>query len=500
MSAGGLNSVHPSYTAALPDWEICRDTYAGQSVIKDRRGGHCYLPPTEGQWLDGLGPTDQGGIAYHNYLARALFHDTMSDAVEIAIGLLWNKDPKFTIPTQLQYMLERASTCGEGLKQLLLKINVEQLVTGRQGLLLDLPATPTKNPQPYIAWYSAESIRNWDSGRRDDIAYEKLNLVILDETHEERQSDFSWTRKEQYRVLVLGATETNELDGFYRTGIFHEDTGLTFSEDALTTPIINGSPINQIPFVFVNSKDVVSKIDNPPLLGVAHMAVAIYRGDADYRQALFMTGQDTLVITGHSDDNEKKALRVGAGAKICLPNPQAKAEFIGVDSKGLSEQRTSLENLIMMAAQKAGQIVDTRSKQRESGEALKTRLAAQTTTLTQIALAGAKALEDILKIAAAWVGANPDEVRVEPNLDFSMGGLGNDEIKLMAQAKMLGGLITFRDMHSYLVDKGFTKMTFEELIAEMKTDRKLMDEIIYQFPVPEEPSPAKPPAAKTGEV
>lgn len=500
MSGGGVDSIHPSYAEMQSVWQMVRDCYQGQQAIKSRNGGMCYLPPTEGQKIDGMEPEGDGYCAYQSYLTRAFFHDCFSDAVEIAIGLLWQKDPKFTLPPQLEYMISRASTCGQGLKELLLKINVEQLVTGRQGLLLDLPASPTTNPQPYIAWYSAESIRNWDAGRRSDLAYEILNLCVLDESGFVRQPDFSWDIKKQYRVLVLGDVETNELVGDYKVGVFTEEqNNLQFSAEALKTPTINGQPIKQIPFVFINSKDIVSQIDNPPLVGVAEMALAIYRGEADYRQALFMTGQDTLVISGQGDSDSKKKTRVGAGAKIVLSNPQAKAEFIGVDSKGLSEQRLAIEALVMMAGQKAGQIVDMRSKQRESGEALKTRLAAQTATLTQIALAGARGLEEILKIAAVWVGANPDEVTVEANLDFSAGDMSAEEMKYMAQVKMLGGLLTFRDQHKYLVDKNFTKFTYEELIEEMKKDRKLLDELIYSFPVNEEPTPAKPPAQKKAE-
>lgn len=492
-----VEHVHPSYTEMMERWRTCRDTYAGEWAIKDRQQGQYYLPPTEGQRQDGLEYGGYGYHAYQAYLQRAVFHDTMSDAVEIAIGLLWQKDPKYTLTPRLEYMLTRATTEGEGLKELHLKLNVEQLVTGRQGLLLDLPATPTRELQPYIAHYRAESIRNWDAGRKHDSAMDVLNLVILDETCYERQEDFSWELKRQFRVLTLGSPEANELTGVYKWGVFREDDdSLQFDENRMQEIFINNRPVTQIPFVFLNSKDLVPAIDDPPMMGVANTALAIYRGEADYRQALYMTGQDTLVTIG-VQDTKKGPIRIGAGSHINIPNPQGDAKFIGVSSKGLAEQRTALENLMMVAAQKAGQIIDTRSKQRESGEALKTRLAAQTATLTQIAMAGARALEEILKIAATWVGDNPEEIKVEPNLDFTTGGLDPEEIKLMIQTKLLGGPLTFQDIHRYLVDKGFTKLTFDELMEEIKKDRAILDKLVYQFPVNEEPTPAKAPAPKS---
>ncbi|MBD4208505.1 hypothetical protein GUH47_21445, partial [Xanthomonas citri pv. citri] len=48
-------------------------------------------------------------------------------------------------------------------------------------------------------------------------------------------------------------------------------------------PTIRGKTLNRIPFVFINSKDIVARPDDPPLLGLVNLALAIYRGDADYR-------------------------------------------------------------------------------------------------------------------------------------------------------------------------------------------------------------------------
>ena len=51
-------------------------------------------------------------------------------------------------------------------------------------------------------------------------------------------------------------------------------------------------------YQIINSCDVVSDVDDPPLLDLGNACMTIYRSDADYRQNLFMQGQDTFVTIG----------------------------------------------------------------------------------------------------------------------------------------------------------------------------------------------------------
>src|SRR5574337_1294012 len=195
-------------------------------------------------------------------------------------------------------------------------------------------------------------IRNWDSGEADE-GNENLNLVILDESGPVRGADFQWENQTKYRVLVLGKTDTNEAEGavgvYYKQGVFTNATGgsLTYTEDSMVPPLLRGQPLEQIPFVFVNTKDITSEPDEPPLLGLGRLSLAVYRGEADYRQNLFMQGQDTLVViggqskSGGAENGEAKPLRTGAGSYLEV-ELGGDAKYIGVNSQGLSEQRQAL--------------------------------------------------------------------------------------------------------------------------------------------------------------
>ncbi len=465
-----INSKHPLYNYFLDDWELCRDSYKGERAIKEK--GVKYLPATSGQQADGMQNAEAIGMkAYTAYKTRAVYHEYPREAVEKAIGVMWQKPPVIKLPKVLEPLLDKATTKNESLFQLLRRMNEEQLMTGRLGLLLDLPNTPTlANTVPYIAMYYAENIINWDAGTREEVATEVLNLVVLDETAYERNKDFDWELVYKYRTLVLGEADKNETAGSYKYAVF-EGSEATFNEALLQAPVVRGKGLDKIPFVFVNSKDMISEPDTSPLLGLCKLSLAIYRGEADYRQSLFMQGQDTLVVTGSTEES----FRVGSNATIVLPN-QGDAKYIGVSSQGLPEQRQALENDKAIAANKAGNLIDTRSREKEGGDAMRMRVAAQTATYTQIALTAAEALEYILKIAAEWVGANPKEVEVIPNLDFTSETMLGKELLDLTAAKNMGAPISNQSIHKVMQQKGLTEMEYEDEVALLEEEQPTITE------------------------
>jgi hypothetical protein len=480
-----LDAVHPFYDAFKEDWTTQRDLHAGERVVKSKRDK--YLPPTPSMILDGFGcataatKTNVGEKIYEGYVLRAVFPDYVSEAVSVLVGMLHHKPADITLPAVMEPMLESATLEGESLQDLLRRINYEQMITGRIGLLADLPTAPvdpTTNQAvvnmapalPFLATYVAEAIRNWDEADDED-GFISLNLVVLDESGLKRETDFTWKTFKKYRVLTLGNPELNENSGEYKIGTFTDANGanqLVFSEANMAAPMYRGKKLEEIPFVFINTRDLMSRPDESPTLGLGRLVLAIYRGEADYRQALFMTGQDTLVVIGgvrNTDGlpGQDDAIRTGAGSRIDV-DIGGDAKYIGVASVGLSEQRSSLENDRKHATLKSGQLIEGKSKQ-ESGEALSTRLTAQTASLNQIAITGAKGLESILKKVATWIGANPDEVVVKPNMEFGDPNLKVEDIGSLMDARTKGAPISKQSVHQLMVERRLTKMEYE---AEMQ--------------------------------
>ena len=484
-----ITQIHPAYAEYLERWSLLRDCYSGEDAIKE--AGITYLPPTPGQVLDGMGAVgaNAGEAAYQAYKARAVFPDFFSVGIETLIGILNAKETKIELPAELDYLRNKAMLNGEKLSSVIRKIHEQQLIIGRVGLLADLPAVVSTNPEQYIELYNAEKILNWDDGAFND-GFFKLNLVVLDESGYERHDKFNWKKVNRYRVLTLGGIAENEALGSYQCGTTTVNGDL--DTVTLSTPVIRGEPLQEIPFIFVGAKDLSSAPDKPPLLGLAQLCMQIYRAEADYRYTLFMQGQDTLVVVGGIRQSLSElpnmasatnALRVGAGARIDV-EIGGDAKYVGIGATGLPEQRTALENDRNQAAVRTGQLLAPGKMSMESGEALKTRVAAQTATLTSVAIAAAAGLEQLLRIMAAWQGADPDEVKVIPNLDFTNVAIAGQDLVQLLTAKNLGMPMSYATIHAIMVDRGLTKNTFEQEMALIEKDPKRLTEIAAMLAAP----------------
>jgi hypothetical protein len=477
-------------------WQKLRDCYKGEAWIKavdtgDSTKARCYLPATPGQLIDGM-LTHQDG--YKNYLAykkRARFPNYVKRAVEQMVGAMHSQAAVIELPPAMEPLRTLASTSGESLSLLLRRINAEQLTVGRVGLMSDMPKGKTLESMPAIALYSAETITNWNDGQRGNPVIQSLNLVVLNETEKVMNANFEWVEVIKYRVLVIGDVTAAEPMGVYRQGVFLDANG--FDENGLMEPKLRGKTLNKIPFVFINATDLVPCPQMPPMDELADLCLTIYRGEADYRQGLFAQSQDTLVVPGGDPET---TYRIGYGATICPPLDAANpTEFIGTNSAGLPEQRQALENDRNEAKEIAGQMLDTSSRQKESGEALKVRVAAQTVTLKQIALTGGEGLQSMLRIIAEWMGADPAKVNVFPNTEFVEAGMTPAEFLDLQSAREKGLPLSDESVHDLLVENEFTDKKFVAEMAKVMEEKKAKMELM---PQPVTGQPPDVPASQNG--
>jgi hypothetical protein len=473
-----LSDKHPEYTEHLGEWIQLIDTFKGQRAIKSKRLD--YLPATEGMVQDGMtSPTAPGWKDYDAYLMRAHFHDVMKDAVKAMIGIMHEKPAVIKVPKRLEAMLERATLQGEGCQALLRRINVAQLLFARAGLLTDVPEGMDVNTAtPYISLYD-DPIRiiNWDAGRLNE-GLNKLQIVVLDESGYRRQG-LNWKTERKYRVLVC---DPSVVDDSYVTPDEGSTYGVCVKVDDETMPSagdfkypsVGGRTLTDIPFVFIGANDLVPEPEVSPLLGLSNLALAIYRGEADYRQTLYLQGQQTLVIIGGNvDEAAPTQLRVGNKGVIDL-KLQGDAKYIGASADGLGAMRQSLEDDKLAAAQSGVAFLDVSNSQGESGEALRIRVAARTTTVSSIAQAGGKGLEQALKYAAMFVGEDPNEVSVEPVTDFADQTVAGAALLAFMQAKQLGLPLSLRSMHRMMKLNDMTEMDFEQENAQIEEEASSM--------------------------
>jgi hypothetical protein len=461
-----LPDKHPEYVERLGEWLQLSDTYQGERAVKSKRLD--YLPATEGMVQDGMTtPSSPGWRDYEAYLMRAYFHDVVKDAVKAMVGIMHNKPAVITLPPRLQTMMDKATIQGEGLQMLLRRINVAQLLYGRCGLLADAPqGVDIDKATPYLSFYEPMRIINWDAGRLNE-GRNMLDLVVLDESGFRREG-FTWKTERKYRVLTRGGPESLE-SGWerppegspYAVAVKVNDSSMPIMEDFIF-PSIGGRALDDIPFVFIGANDLVPEPEVSPLLGLSNLALAIYRGEADYRQTLYLQGQNTLVIIGGNvDEAAPDKLRVGNKGVIDL-RIDGDAKYIGVSAAGLGEMRQSLKSDQDEAASLGVAFLDVGNARGESGEALRIRVAARTTTISSVAQCAGKGLETALKYCAEWVGEDPDEVSVKPTTDFADQTVAGAALLAFMQAKQLGLPLSLRSMHRMMQMNDMTEMDFEE--------------------------------------
>jgi len=375
----------------------------------------------------------------------------------------------------MEGIFENATRRNESLEQLIRRIHEAQLIYGRTGLLMDVdPASDL----PHLVSYSAESITNWDDQRANETGRDALSFVVTSEDAWVRGSEginqFDWNVETLFRAMYLNDA------GQYATAV--EQEGQISPE---VVPTFAGRALDFVPFTFIGANDITASPGPIPLLGISNSALAIYRGEADFRQTLHMLGQDTLVMIGDApgtDLDEEEPVRIGAGARLDIAEG-GDAKFIGISSDGLPEQRRALEDDYKRAIAMGSRLLENTASQAESGEALRVRVAAKTTTLHSIALSSAAGLEQALKQMAVWVGANPEEVRVSPNTDFVEDAASPEQALKLVEARNAGLPISLQSIHEWASKNEFTQKTWEDELQQITEDAAIINTINGGAPV-----------------
>jgi hypothetical protein len=499
-----INSKHPDYDAKANSWKIMDDTTQGEEVIKD--ASFAYLPATGGQVEDGAltqGPKDVGWLAYQSYKHRARFPELVKSAIDTLGGVMVKEPAVIELPARMEGLRENATRNHESLQSLLLEIYENMLQYGRFGLLADFPQLQLAGMEqdlPHIVQFAAQAITNWDDERLEEFGLDLLSMVITNETMQTRGSSgagqFEWMQEERWRVMYLEVENPEGEMSSANPLVYKTYVEVDGVQEESVTPLYRGVPSKEIPWTFINEKNLKACPGGIPLLALARLAIATYGESADYYNTLHQIGGDTLVIIGDelTADGDVKdsttSTRTGTGSKIHV-DEGGDAKFIGIESKGLGEQCKSYQNSLDAGREQGARLLEPRKGQAESGEALRTRVESATATLAQIALTGAAGLEDILKKIAVWIGANPDEVKVTPNMDFIQQQTEPREASDMMDAKAKGLGISDESVHEWMQDRNFVTTTFEQEKERMKSDKPLPVEPTSDVPAVVKPEEAK---------
>lgn len=393
------------------------------------------------------------------------------------VGAIFRKDTIVELPKLIDYLITDATGSGITLNKLAQEIAGEILMTGRYGLLVDLPsielgATVKKvedlNISPRILKYDASSIINWQTQIVNGVP--RLSLVVLKETADAIGEDgFTWEQKESYRVLEI-------YEGEYWQSVYNCKG--EFESEYLPRDK-NAKALTEIPFVFVGSEDNDAKVDSAPLYDIAKVNVGHLRNSADLEEMIHVCGSPTLIFTTSISMSEMAkaypgGLKIGArhGYNLGIGGT---AQFLQAESNPLPDQamKRKEEQMQMMGAR-----MTTMGGTNETAEGVRMRLTGETCELTLVSENISDALRHCARYALIFMGGldQIEKIVIEVNTDFFEANL---DPQLMQTLLLLykNGVIGLTDLRALVRRAGniASDRTDEVIQLEVDTDEHLSD-------------------------
>tara|TARA_R110000787_G_scaffold49614_7_gene118786 strand:- start:998 stop:2305 length:1308 start_codon:yes stop_codon:yes gene_type:complete len=382
-----INSKHPHYNERESQWARCRDTYDGEDAVKSKK--HDYLPKLSRQSED----------SYAAYVKRASFYNAIKRTIQGLTGAVMRIEPM--VEGANDDWLDDITTTGVSLNNFIHYMLTEQLLCGRQGILVEHDGT-----RPYLTGYSTEQITNWMDDRI--ILMEKYRAVNPNDIYDSKYEI-------QYRELVME-------DSTYSVNLWREEDGKWKLVEEIF-PSNRGSGLGEIPFIALSVDGSNLSPESPPLLGLADINLSHYRTSADLEHGRHFTALPTPYVTGVDVDSE---LTIGAESAWVLPDSASRAGYLEFSGQGLGALEVAMEQKRSMMASLGAQLLEGQKNGVESSETLKLRQNSETSVLMRSVKAVEGALEDALNKMAEWNGGG--QVTVTLNTDFSDTALNPQEM------------------------------------------------------------------------
>jgi hypothetical protein len=411
----GVRTTHADYDRFAPKWKRCRDVIAGQDAM--HKAAEAYLPKLK----------DEEDKDYEARRKRSDFFNGTWRTIDALGGMAFRKPPAADVPKGIEPYLADITLSGISMESFAKEGVEETLGIGRFGILVDHPPQQVDGEgnvvaitqavaeklglRPTLQIYTAESIRNWKFSRINNAWV--LSMVVLGECAAVPEDEFTSKDEDRYRVLDLGGE-----GGTYRQRVFRINAK---QEDEQVggdiVPLMNGKPLEFIPFKIVDPNGKNDGIDEPPLIDLVDKNVAHYQVNSDYRHGLHFTGLPTAVVSGYQPTDTKEKLYIGSPAAWVFPDPNAKAVFLEFTGQGLGAIKDALDRFEKQMALLGARMIADETAQVETLGATQIKRAGENSVLAKIVQSVSEALEWALKVFAQWAGQDGN-VEYQINRDF----------------------------------------------------------------------------------
>jgi hypothetical protein len=398
----GIESKHPLYTETENKWTRVRDSFLGSDKIKSQ--GEVYLPKLSSQDKD----------QYTSYVMRAMYVNAIKNTVQGLVGAVMRIDPVINAPERILELSQDITGTGVSLNDFISNMLSEQLLMGRQGILID-----RTEDRAYLSGYTTEQITNWMD-----------NAIVLKETYVSHNINdvYDMTYEVQYRELMI------DEDGKYLVRIWRENTGWNVWNEIYPTKV--GQALDEIPFVALSGNELNLNPTQPPLLSLVDTNLSMYRTSADLEHGRHFTALPTPVVTGIDDTNE---LKIGSGSAWILPDSSSKFGYLEFTGQGLQALEKAVEEKRGIMASLGASLLQTEKSGVESAEAVRLRQNSETSVLVGAVLSVQEGIAKALSLMAEWEGVSGD-IEVELNTDFSDTKISAEDLTALMTAWQSGGI------------------------------------------------------------
>lgn len=465
----GVKTRHKGYDFYAPKWQRCRDVVSGQDAV--HAAGTRYLPILKDQELS----------EYLAMVQRTPFYNATWRTIAGFIGMLYRKPPTLEVPKAVEKLLEDVTMSGINFHTFAQDCTLEDLEVSRLGVLVDHPAyklnpdgtalsiaqAEAAGQRPSMQQYKAESIINWDYSRINNKTV--LSQVRLLEIVTVKKSEFESEEETHIRVLDLVQGESGYT---YRVRVFMEDTEAQIGEDVY--PLMNGKPLDFIPFYFIGPDGTDGTLDDPILIDLVDLNLKHYMVSADYEHGCHMTGLPTPVVSGYAREFDQAGqpieskFYIGSTTAWVFPDANAKASFLEFTGTGLGALEKNLDRKEAQMAAIGARMLAPEKTGVEAAETLAMRHNGENSILAAIAIAVSEGLTKALKVFCEWAGQPSTNVKFEISREF-IPLIADAQLLTQLMALVQGGHMDAESLFDWLkrADLIDHDLTFEEMQARI---------------------------------
>lgn len=474
--------VRDELVKALPVYELVAACYAGERAVKGRQsytmqgvnngGGGSnqialspYLPNPSPHNED----ADVSRRRYDDYITRAVFYNVTKRTIKAMAGAVFSKYPTMTL-NELQVLETDVDGGGQSLTQQAKDALTNCLMQGRGGLLADMPvntdgvskaAMAKMQVRPVIIHYDSASIINWRYRKVGGIL--KNSLVVLSESYV--SEDDGYEQKTGRQLLVLRLNDANLAESEI---LRKDDKGNWQSLGINAITDHSGKQLEDLPFYPYGSVNNDLELDDVPIYDIAELNVAHFRNSACNEEALFLTAQPTLVVSGLTeqwvDEVLENGIAIGSRSGILLP--------VGGNAQLLQSQADSAlfeamkHKEEMMVALGAKIIEGKKTGQAKTATEAAQDSANESSQLVTIANNVSDAFTKSVKMCARYLGYDDKNLVVTLNTDFGFSKMDSQQ-RAQLMAEWQGGLVTFSEARDALIESEVANIESHEEAAQI---------------------------------